>query len=267
VLREVGCPYFDSAEDLLAALRGFFDYHRMVAESEDAAERPADLPSTTPALDDLSGLVAAYGIPVPRTAVCATLENAIAAAAALGFPLVLKGLVAGVTHKTDLGLVKTGLHDVAAVDAAWRDVAAAVSAHDLGDSFEGVLLQEQVAPGLELIASIRHDPQFGPFVLVGAGGTLVELLRDVASAPAPLSNTDARRLLRSLRCAPLLDGWRGAAPCDVAAVVDAVVRLSWLAVDLGPRLIDLEINPLIAGKVGAGVRAVDLRATWANEGD
>ncbi len=111
----------------------------------------------------------------------------------------------------------------------------------------GVLLQQQVAPGLELIASIRHDPQFGPFVLVGAGGTLVELMRDVASAPAPLSHAGARRLVRSLRSAALLDGWRGSPARDVDAIVDALVRLSWLAVDLGTRLVDLEINPLIAG--------------------
>lgn len=124
-----------------------------------------------------------------------------------------------------------------------------------------------MAPGVELIASIRRDPQFGPFVLVGAGGTLVELLRDVASAPAPLSRAGAERLVRSLRSAPLLDGWRGEPARDVEAVVDALVRLSWLAVDLGTRLVDLEINPLIAGKVGAGVCAVDLRVTWDMKGD
>jgi acyl-CoA synthetase (NDP forming) len=267
VLREVGCPYFDSVEDLLAALRGFFDYHRMAGEAADAPDRPADLPSAPGALDDLPGLVAAYGIPIPAADVCATQEQAIAAAAVLGFPLVLKGLVAGVTHKTDLGLVKTGLHDVAAVTAAWQGVAAAVSAHGLTGAFGGVLLQQQVAPGLELIASIRNDAQFGPFVLVGIGGTLVELLRDVASAPAPLSRAAAQRLLRGLRGAALLDGWRGSAARDVDAIVDALVRLSWLAVDLGPRLIDLEINPLIAGEVEAGVRAVDLRATWNTKGD
>ena len=267
VLRELGCPYFDSAEDLLAALGGLFDYHRMAAETADVAERPADLPVAVPDLDDLPRLVAAYGIPIPDSIACSTCEHAIEAAAGLGFPLVLKGLVAGVTHKTDLGLVKIGLHDVAGVSAAWREVAGSVSAHGLADAFEGVLLQQQVVPGLELIASIRNDPQFGPFVLVGTGGTLVELLRDVASAPAPLSHAAAQRLLRGLRSAPLLEGWRGSAPRDVKAIADALVRLSWLAVDLGTCLIDLEINPLIAGAVGASVCAVDLRATWDTKGD
>ncbi len=267
VLRELGCPYFDSADDLLAALRGVFEHQRMAAETADTPDRPTGLPATLPTLDDPSRLVAAYGVSVPGAVTCTTRDEAIEAATALGFPLVLKGLVAGVTHKTDLGLVKTGLHDTAAVTTAWRDVASSVAAHGLSGAFEGTLLQQQVAPGLELIASIRRDPQFGPFVLVGAGGTLVELLRDVVSAPAPLSPAAAQRLVRSLRCAPLLDGWRGAAARDVGAIVDALVRLSWLAVDLGAYLIDLEINPLIAGEVGGGVCAVDLRATWDTEGD
>ena len=266
VLREVGCPYFDSVEDLLAALRGVFDHHRMAAEADDSAERRADLPSRLPALDDLPCLVAAYGIPVPGAAVCATRDDAVATASALGFPVVLKGLVIDVTHKTDLGLVKTGLRDSDAVAAAWQDVTASVATHGRADAFTGVVLQQQVAPGLELIASIRRDSQFGPFVLVGIGGTMVELLRDVVSAPAPLSRGDAHRLVRRLRSAVLLDGWRGSAARDVDAIADALVRLSWLAVDLGTRLIDLEINPLIAGASGDGVSAVDLRATWADRG-
>ena len=267
VLRHVGCPYFDSAEDLLVAMRGLFDHHRMAAESTGAApQRPADLPTMLPALHELPQLVGAYGIPVPAEVTCTTCDEAIEAAATLGYPVVMKGIVTGVTHKTDLNMVKTGVRDRTAVNAAWQYIAASVMAHGLGDRSTGVLLQRQVAPGLELIASIRHDPQFGPFVLVGAGGTLVELMRDTASAPAPLSHGGARRLVRSLRSAAMLDGWRGSPPRDEDAIVDALVRLSWLAVDLDTRLVDLEINPLIAGTVGTGVCAVDLRATWQQEG-
>jgi acetyl-CoA synthetase (ADP-forming) len=266
VLREVGCPYFDSAEDLLAAMRGLLDYHRMAATMADAVERPADLPTVLPSFHDLTNLVAAYGIPVPTAATCTSHEQALEIAAAIGFPIVLKAIVTGVTHKTDLGLVKTGLLDTAAVSAAWQDVVASVAAHGLADSFTGALLQAQAAPGLELIVSVRRDPQFGPFVLVGAGGTLVEVIQDVATAPAPLSHDAAYRLVRSLRSAALLDGWRGNPARDVDAVVDALVRLGWLAVDLGTPLIDLEVNPLIAGAAGTGVCAVDLRATWETEG-
>jgi acetyl-CoA synthetase (ADP-forming) len=218
-----------------------------------------------PGLDDLPRLVAAYGIAVPRVVACATADQAIAAAAAMGFPVVLKGSVTGVTHKTELQAVKLGLTDAEAIAAAWRDIVASITQRGLASAFNGCIVQEQVSPGPELLLSIRRDAQFGPLVMVGAGGTLVELLHDVTSAPAPLSRETALRMVRGLRIARLLDAWRGNPARDVEAIVDALVRLSWLAVDLGDRLVDLEINPLIAGYVGEGVRAVDLRAEWMRE--
>ena len=264
VLCELDCPYFDSVEDLLAALRGMFDYYRS-APAVAPPRRPVDLPASRPSLGDLAQLVAAYGIAVPRAVACATSDQAVAAAAAMGFPVVLKGIVRGITHKTELQAVKLELKSAADVVAAWQDIAASIAAHGLTDAFTGCVVQEQAAPGTELLLSIRRDPQFGPLVMVGAGGTLVELLHDVASAPAPISHDAALRMVRSLRIARLLDAWRGNPARDIEAIADALVRLSWLAVDLAERLVDLEINPLIAGSVGAGVRAVDLRAEWQGD--
>jgi len=262
VLRELNFPYFDSVEDLLAALRGMFDYHRLAVTPE-VPKRPNDLPASMPMHTDLQHLLVTYGIAGPRAMACASCEQADAAANAIGFPVVLKGMVAGITHKTELQVVKLGLTDSAAMSVAWLDIAASVAAHGLTDAFLGCVVQEQVAPGPELIMSIRNDAQFGPMVMIGAA--LVELLQDVVSSPAPLSHDAASRMVRGLRITKLLDGWRGNPPSDVEAVIDALVRLSWLAVDLGARLIDLEINPMIVGNVGAGVRAVDLRAEWVGE--
>jgi len=107
----------------------------------------------------------------------------------------------------------------------------------------------------------RRDPHFGPVVMVGLGGIAVEILKDVALAPAPVSVERARAILAALRAAPLLTGARGRPPLDVAAVADAVVRVSWLAADLGPRLAELEVNPLIVRRQGEGAVAVDGRAT------
>ena len=264
VLHELNFPYFDSVEDLLAALRGVFDYHRSMATIE-VPQRPDGLPTSTPSRRDISHLLAAYGIAVPRAMPCATPEQAVAAADTIGFPVVLKGIVTGVTHKTELQAVKLGLIDGVSVSVAWLDIAASVAAHGLADAFVGCVVQEQAAPGHELILSIRNDAQFGPIVMIGAGGTLVELLQDVVSAPAPLSHEAASRMVRRLRIARLLDGLRGNPASDVEAVIDALVRLSWLAFDLGTRLVDLEINPMIVGNVGAGVRAVDVRAEWPGE--
>jgi acyl-CoA synthetase (NDP forming) len=271
VLRELRCPYYDSIEDLLVVLRGIMDDQHMTAEmATAAAERPADQSRamvTAAAPPDPMSLVAACGISLPAARSAATLEQAVAAAGRIGYPVVLKGDVTGVVHKTDLGLVETGLRDEASVRQAWAKIESAASAHGLAAGFSGVTVQERVGPGLELIVAIRRDPQFGPFVVVGAGGILVELLRDVASAPAPVSPDTARRLLRSLRLAPVFEGVRGGPPLDIDAAANVVVRLSWLAVDLGARLIDLEINPLIVERVGAGARAVDVRATWRNGGE
>jgi hypothetical protein len=261
VLRELDCPYFDSVEDLLAALRGMFDYYRF-APTISTLRRPVDLPTSLPSLTDLAQLVAAYGIAVPRAVACATSDQAVAAATTIGYPVVIKGSVSGVTHKTELQAVKLGLNDAADAAAAWQGIVASIAAHGLTDAFTGCIVQEQTAPGTELLLSIRRDAQFGPLVMVGAGGTLVELLHDVASAPAPISHEAALQMVRGLRIARLLDAWRGNPARDIEAIVDALVRLSWLAVDLGERLVDLEINPLIAGSLGASVRSICAPSGW-----
>lgn len=262
ILRELGCPYFDSTDELLSALRGLFDYRVGLATFTEAPQRPAELPAALPPLDDVQALLAAYGLTLPRASLCSGPQQAVAAAESIGFPVVLKGQVTGVTHKTELQAVKVGLADGAAVRAAWNEITASVTRHNLRDQFTGCLVQKQAAPGLELILSIRNDPQFGPFVMVGAGGTMVELLHDVASAPAPITRADATRLVQGLRCARLLGSWRGGPSRDVEAAVHSLERLSWLAHDLGDRLADLEINPLIVGEAGAGACAVDVRTEF-----
>jgi acetyl-CoA synthetase (ADP-forming) len=120
--------------------------------------------------------------------------------------------------------------------------------------------------GAELIVGIRRDPQFGPIVLVGSGGILVELLGDVELASAPVSREQAVALLRRLRIAPIIEGIRGQPPLDLEATADVIERMSWLAADLGPRLADVEINPLVLRKRGAGAVAVDVRATISGSG-
>jgi acyl-CoA synthetase (NDP forming) len=112
-----------------------------------------------------------------------------------------------------------------------------------------------------VIVGARRDPHFGAVVMVGLGGLAVEILDDVALAPAPVSPERAGAMIAALRVAPLLAGARGRPPLDVAAVADAVSRVSWLAADLGSRLVDLEVNPLIVRRHGQGAVAVDGRAT------
>ncbi|MFI4987377.1 MAG: acetate--CoA ligase family protein [Alphaproteobacteria bacterium] len=261
-LREEGCPYFDSSEDAVRTLGRFFAYHRLHQQPvEPAPTRPVGLPAGVPAGDDVKALLAAYGIPLAHEVLAGDLESALAAARHLGFPVALKGVASNLVHKSDAGAVKVGLADEAALRAAWSEIARGIARHLPGAAFAGCLVQEMVAGGAELIVGAKRDEQFGPLVLAGFGGVLVELLHDVQLAPAPLTPQAALRLLRSLRQAPILDGIRGRPPLDVAAACDAIVRMSWLAADLGPRLVDMEVNPLILRRRGDGAVAVDVRAT------
>ena len=115
----------------------------------------------------------------------------------------------------------------------------------------------------EVIVGVRRDPQFGPIVIVGLGGIAVEILQDIAVATAPVSRGHVKKMIGNLKTAALFEGARGKPPLDVEAIAAAVERVSWLAHDLGSQLVDLEINPIIVGRAGAGVTAVDGRATFA----
>jgi acetate---CoA ligase (ADP-forming) len=159
----------------------------------------------------------------------------------------LKSARPGLAHKSDVGGVRLGLPAQAALRAAWAELEAA-----LGPS---MLVAAMAPAGVELALGVVRDPQFGPLVMVAAGGVLVELLADRRFGLAPLGQRAAMAMLDRLAVRPLLDGVRGSPPADLEAVADAVARLSVLAADLGEWLDALDVNPLIAGP--AGCLAVD----------
>ncbi|MBR0680211.1 acetate--CoA ligase family protein [Roseomonas eburnea] len=271
VMRAADFPFFDRMSDALAVARALDA--EAAGRLRAAAPPPArpDGAGPAPALPpgaltegEAKRLLAAYGIPVTRERAAATVEEAIIAARAIGFPVVLKGVSRAVVHKSDLGLVRLKLRDEAALAAAFTEVAAALEAAAPGQA-EGCVVQEMARGEAELFLGATHDPQFGPMVLAGAGGVLVEFLHDVRMAPAPLSAADARALIEGLRVAPVLRGLRGRPGSDVEAAAEALVRLSWLAADLGPRLVELDVNPLILRAAGQGAIVVDARATLTEE--
>ena len=172
---------------------------------------------------------------------------ALAVAAELGYPVVLKAL--GALHKSDSGGVVLGLRDADELGAAVERLAAAAYS---------VEAAENTAAGLELLVGARRDPRFGAVVVVGAGGTYTELFRDTVVALAPVDVPGAEVLLRSLACAPLLSGARGRPPLDVAAAASAVAALSQFAAS-HPEIAEVEVNPLLvreAGAVGLDARIV-----------
>jgi acetyl-CoA synthetase (ADP-forming) len=259
-LRELGVPVFEAPEDgMLRVLGHVVEHHRTRNIPPAPKTRPAGFPAAADGRD-ISTLLRGYGVPLAREKMARDVDAAAADARDIGFPVVLKGVARDLVHKSDAGAVKLDLRDEAAVRAAWQAIASSIAKAHTG-TFEGCLVQEMARGGAELIVGIRRDPQFGPIVLAGSGGILVELLGDVELAPAPVSREQAIALLRRLRIAPVIEGIRGQPPLDLEAAADVVERLSWLAVDLGTRLTDAEINPLVLRERGKGAVAVDVRAT------
>ena len=197
-------------------------------------------------------------------AFAATKDDAVAAAGGLGYPVVLKAVCPSLVHKSDVGGVHVGLADAAAVAAAWHAIAERLAGHGY-DDFEGCIVAEMVTGVAELIVGARCDADFGPMVVIGFGGTWVEVVEDVQVAMAPISAGQAEAMMRRLKLWPLLDGARSAPPADVAAAAEAASRVSRLAAALGERLVELDVNPLIVRAVGEGAVAVDACATLQEE--
>jgi len=163
-----------------------------------------------------------------------------------------------ISHKSDVGGVKVDLRHEGDVFSAWEQVSAALTARGLGDQMQGLLIQPLVSGGVECLVGVTRDPTYGPLVAFGLGGVHVELLGDVSFRIPPLTDHTAAELVRSIRSFPLLDGYRGAPPADVAAVEDILLRVSAL-VEACPRIAELDLNPVKVLGPGQGCVAVDGR--------
>jgi acetyl coenzyme A synthetase (ADP forming)-like protein len=197
---------------------------------------------------EVAALLDCYGLPLIQTRTARTTSEAVAAAAEIGGPVALKAIAPGLLHKSDAGGVLLGLNGPGAVRAGARKIRMALAR--AGHRPEGWIVQPMAAAEVELLMGVVHDESFGPVIACGAGGTRAELLGDVAVRITPLTDLDARSMLRSLRMFPLLEGYRGSPPCDVAALEDALVRLSAL-VQAHPEVAELDANPVAAGPDGA----------------
>jgi acyl-CoA synthetase (NDP forming) len=218
--------------------------------SDPAAQaRLAALLAATPATSlterEAKAAMAVYGIPVAADTLVTTAAAAVAAAQAVGFPVVLKGESPDILHKTEAGMVKLGLGSPATVERAFAEIMASVAAITPKPDFRGVVVQPMIPKGVEVMVGSRYDPQFGPLVVVGLGGVLVEVLRDTALSLAPVGRAEAEAMLLGLKGAALLDGFRGAPAVDIPRLAEIVCRFSELAADAGQSVSEMEINPLI----------------------
>lgn len=196
-----------------------------------------------------------YAIPLARQELVQTSAQAGAAAQRIGLPVALKAVSPAQSHKSEAGLVRLNLSSISAVERTAVSLLEQVN----GALLEGLLVQEMVTGGVELIAGVTRDPQFGPLLMVGSGGILVELLEDVALAVPPLTHTQARELLRQTQAWKLLGGYRGRPAGDIAALEALLCNLSRLALEQASQVTSLDLNPVIVLPAGQGVKVVDAR--------
>jgi acyl-CoA synthetase (NDP forming) len=201
-------------------------------------------------------LLGAQGIPVVPTNLARSPSEAARLAKSLGLPVALKVVSPHIIHKSDVGGVRLHLASLSQVSKAYREILATVRAHVPEAVIEGVSVQPMAKPGIEVVAGLTRDRTFGPVIMFGLGGILVEVLNDVAFRVVPLRPKDARAMIREIRGFPTLQGSRGVPSVDLAALEDLLLRLSALA-EQHPEVHELDLNPVFAYPTGAV--AVDAR--------
>jgi acetyltransferase len=203
-------------------------------------------------------LVSAYGVPTTKEYLCASKEEALAKAEEFGYPVVLKLISDDIQHKTEAGVVKLKLKDAEAVSKAYDEVLRNAKAYKPDASVEGVLCYHMVEePVAEAIVGVLSDPYFGPAVVFGLGGIMVEVIKDRALMIPPISREEALEAINSTKGSRLLYGFRGKPKADVDALVDVIVKTGEMTADLADRIDALDINPLLILPEGKGVVAVD----------
>ncbi|MSP68618.1 MAG: CoA-binding protein [Alphaproteobacteria bacterium] len=256
-LRALGLCVMRGAVPMINAIAAMARYgearRRLLAESEPQA---VAVPSLPPAAGPVATLAAAEiltraGVGILPVALAQDAEAAVAAANHLGYPVAVKIESPDIPHKTEADGVRLGLADAAAVRAAFAAVTEAARRLKPAAHIAGVVVQRMADSGAEMVIGVSQDPVFGPVVMVGLGGIFVEVLKDVAFAAAPMTAAEAEVLLASLRGGRILDGVRGRAAADRASLRDLLVRVSLLAAAAGPRLAELDLNPVMAGPRGA----------------
>ncbi len=201
-------------------------------------------------------LIRAAGIPTTAIRLATTRKEAVERSREIGFPVVLKVVSPDVVHKSDVGGVKVGLNSAAAVERAFGDIMASVKLHQPQAKVMGVSVQTMARPGLEVIVGTSKDAQFGPVIMFGLGGILVEVLKDVSFRIVPIERRDARQMIHELKGFPLLQGYRGQEPANIPMLEDLLLKVSAF-VDQRPEIKEMDLNPVFAYK--DGLVAVDAR--------
>ncbi|MBN8557280.1 MAG: acetate--CoA ligase family protein [Proteobacteria bacterium] len=266
-LKAEGLVNFASVKEALGYLRNrlAWEHHENEASAPDVKAQAAiekiagEFAPGLVSEFDTKRLLAAAGIPVTPGELVRSEDQAVHAAASIGWPVVMKLVSAQISHKSDVGGVVLNVGDADAVRQHFRALQQAVQRVP-GASFDGCLVQQQARADVEVLIGTNWDAQFGAMLMIGIGGTLVELLKDTALLPANAGPRAIRRAIQALRLFPLLDGYRGKPRANLDALVDAARRFGQLAVQLGARLPECEANPVMIA--GDSLVVADARAVW-----
>jgi len=273
-LVEQGIPAYgapDLAVNAIAALR---EYARM-KEDHLTAIKPCSSDAHSAAIDiiakarsdgrsalteiEAKQVFKAYGLPIAETSLATSEEEAVALAKKIGYPLVMKIVSPEILHKSDAGGVKVGVTDEKGVRETYQTILKNAKAYKADAHIHGIAIQEMAPKGTEIVLGSVNDPTFGPTLMFGMGGILVEVLKDVTFRVTPVDETQATAMLGEIRGAPILSGVRGEAPRDRAAVASTICQYSAMILDLKDEIAESDANPVMVYEEGKGIKVVDAR--------
>ena len=271
-LKEARIPIFYVPDKLALGLKTLLGYHGWLdvrnqqgfAVNDEITDNQritiddirSDKPSTL-SESKSKQLISSWGIPITREALAENASDAVRIAEEIGYPVALKVDSPDILHKTEAGVIRLGLGDAAQVTAAYDEIMSSAAQSAPGARINGALVQEMVSGGVEVIVGVSYDEQLGPILLFGTGGVMVEVYNDVALRHCPITRSEALGMINQVKGSRLLKGFRGAAPADVDALAEVLVRVSQMAAQLEGTLSELDINPLMVLPEGLGVKAAD----------
>ena len=279
-LKAAGVPLFYTPDSMARGLRHLLDYHAwhdkrtrtgfakpvaITAAQTQTLNKLHDLKRNSLSESESKQLIAAWGVPVSMEVRVNDADAAMKAADKIGYPVVLKVDSPDIPHKTEAGVVCLNLQNANEVRVAYAAILANARAHAPNAAVNGVLVQEMVRGGVEVIIGVNYDRQIGPTLVFGSGGIMVEVYKDVAMRHCPITPAEAHEMITEVKGAKLLQGFRGKPACDIDALADVLVKVSQLAAQLDGQLAELDINPVLVLPRSQGVKAVDALAVLKGE--
>jgi acetate---CoA ligase (ADP-forming) len=262
---------FRSPDRCAAAVKSLVKYHQLLRKKADPipintqgfpfakhdAAKLFNSSNTCLSEHESKHLLSLYGIPVTKEILINSKDEAIKVAAQIGFPVVLKVDSPDILHKTEANIISLNINSREEVGASYEKIMINAHLYNPEARINGVVVQEMVFGGTEIIAGISQDPQFGPVIAFGLGGIFVEVLKDISLRVTPLSKSDAEEMVKETKGYAILNGSRKRAPGDIEALVDVLQKLSRLADDLREEISEIDINPIVVLEKGMGVKALD----------